>query len=345
MNSSPETIQLFYRADANAQMGAGHIFRGLFIQYYWSRTGGEFFFVTHSLPKNLCHILQKNGANIIATSDSESDTLHEVTATYGSGIWVTDGDHEDFYTKQYQDEVREQGHCLAMITFRNDCHFMADIIHNQNIRALDLEYSTEPYTKQLLGPRYLILNPSLLEHLEDAPKRKKNAILLSFGSSNSSKRIEKILTILLKHNELANYHFDLVIGDFPEYIQKLKGLLDAKNVSYQFHQGHSDMGQLMSRAIFAFSSGGLTTWELGVLGVPHFVYPATEREKLTAKEIQKRDIAAVLPSDQSIEEIEETILYYWKHWHQFQDKTARLRRHVNPYGGELFSRELASCYE
>ena len=349
MLSDKQQPTLFYRANANYTIGFGHLYRGLFLKYYWENAGGDFLLITNPLSKDSKERLAITEKEIEEVSDDtdESSVLEKITNQWGKGVWVTDGDDEVFYEEAYQKAVKTFGHVLVTITFRNDKHFYSDILHNQNIRAPELPYSTEDYTKKLLGLNYLILNPAILKaYKSQKTDSKKDALLISFGSADKRQILDKVLDAILSNNYLRTLHLDLVIGNYPaNYKAKVAELLSSEGVNFTIHESGQDMGKLMKRAKVAFSSGGLTAWELAVMSVPNFIIPWTEREKLSAKACEDYDSAIVLEPEKRTSTLANTIQYYLNEWKDFKEKSQKLLKMINPYGGELVTQELMKAHE
>lgn len=155
--------QLIIRADANSRIGVGHVMRCLALAQAWQDKGEKAVFLSHCKSPVLKKRILDEGFDFISLDkpypepfdiDYTLNTLHKLS---NQDAWlVVDGYHFD---SSYQKSIKEAGHKLLWIDdYGHAAHYYADIVLNQNISADERFYiRREPYTRLLLGTRYVLL--------------------------------------------------------------------------------------------------------------------------------------------------------------------------------------------
>jgi len=283
----------FFRVDANKKIGSGHFVRCRILAESLNNNGFRIFFVYTGLPeKYKSELLNKNfGVYEIPPLTDETDTLVEIINKQkcSSSILITDSDKENFYTSKFQLGIKNNNIKLMTITFRNDFHFYSDILHNQNIMAPELNYSAENYTVKLLGTEYVILDSRYSEIADQKIKweEKKNIVLISFGGTDEADRTSKVYRVL--QNFAGKIEKIIVVtGAMYENRALLENLISKSKILTEMYQNTDRMPYLMREAKYAFTSGGLTAWELGVTNTLNIIISSTPRENLSGKFIGKK---------------------------------------------------------
>ena len=156
---------LFIRADADVQIGSGHLMRCLAFAQGCKAIAEKITFITSCDNELLLSLLKKNGfciERLKKSYPSQEDwkAMSRILAD-DSGAWIVlDGYHFD---SAYQLKIKEEGYPLMVIDDTNHLHhYYADILLNQNIDAENLNYSCEQNSRLLLGTRYILLRPEFL---------------------------------------------------------------------------------------------------------------------------------------------------------------------------------------
>jgi len=179
---------IYFRADANAKIGYGHLFRCIavnsmlkehFRTRFFSETSHEF----------LLSILYKEDP-LYQTGDPNKaffDTIDEHC------IAVLDGYHFDAH---YQERVKAAGACCVCIDDDQPFHYIADVVINHADVPLDKYISREAHTRLCTGFEYLMLRKEFLDYAQkNLPVAYKpfERIFCSFGGTDQAKVINKIL--------------------------------------------------------------------------------------------------------------------------------------------------------
>jgi len=283
---------LMIRSDASPEIGTGHIMRCLALAEAWQDTGGEVVFIlAYDTPAmearlkkegfRILHISQKSGT--IGDADETALIAHE----HGADWIVVDGYH---FGAEYQKTIKDAGLCLLFIDdYGHANHYFADIVLNQNIYAdMSFYQHYEPYTRFLLGMKYVLLRKEFLQWSgwhRDIPEAARK-ILVTLGGSDPDnvtlKITEAVKTVDLDGLEVVvvvggtNLHFDLI----HETVKDLSNFTLIKNAE--------NMPELMAWADIAITAGGSTCWELAFMGVPCIIITLAENQKLISKHISQK---------------------------------------------------------
>lgn len=266
---------LIIRADANWKIGTGHIMRCLALAQAWQDHGGKAVFITQCDSLALKRRLFDEGFHVVDLQNcySAKDDLEQTIRVLDlhPGAWlVLDGYHFD---SEYQLQIKKIGHPLLVIDdMAHLDHYYADIILNQNIYAEQLDYNCEPYTKLLLGTRYVLLRREFLKwqgYKRDIPDVAKK-ILVTMGGSDPDNVTLKVLKAV-ENIDILELEVIAVLGPSNQNKDKIRREADSSPVNIRLAENHKDMPSLMAWADLAVTAGGSTVWELAFMGVPTLV--------------------------------------------------------------------------
>ena len=285
-------VPLFIRADANWKIGMGHIMRCLALAQAWHNHGGKAVFITQCDSTALKQRLMDEGCEVVELKDCYPDkrdlaqTL-SVSDSYPGSWLVLDGYHFD---SEYQQQIKKTGHQLLVIDdMANLDYYYADIVLNQNIYAEQLEYNCEPYTKLLLGTRYVLLRREFLKwqgYKQDIPEVAKK-ILVTMGGSDPDNVTLKVLNAL-EIIDIPALEVVAVLGPSNQNKEILQREADTSPVNIRLAENPEDMPSLMAWADLAITAGGSTVWELAYMGVPALVLVLAPNQQKNAVYLEKK---------------------------------------------------------
>ena len=287
--------RLIIRADANAQIGTGHLMRCLALAQAWQDVGGEVIFVTACRNEGLLGRLREEGFEVHLLSSSHPDPGDwEVTKNVLAGhpdAWVVlDGYHFD---ETYQKRIKDAGnHLLVIDDMAHLKHYYADIVLNQNLHAEDLHYSCEPYTKPLLGTKYVLLRREFLARRDwkrEIPKMARRG-LVTLGGSDPGNYTLKVIQALQKV-DISGLEATVVIGASNPHADVLKKAMEQSRIPIRLIHNAKNMPELMAWADVAISGSGSTCWELAFMGVPIISLVLTENQRGVAKALSEAGVA------------------------------------------------------
>lgn len=281
---------LFIRADANSEMGTGHVMRCIALGQAWQDVGGQVYFITACTNTFLLDRLLHEGFEVVqlevANPDARDavDTLDEMQSRCGDEVprLVVDGYHFD---AAYQRAMMDAGICLACIDDYNHldsyhCHLLL----NQNINSDDLDYVINPEADMLLGPRYALLRREFRSGFMPRPKNGVGAtkILVTLGGGDPDNATAKVINALafLKRTDL---HVSILVGAANPNRADLEAAAEACCFRVDLLDAVKDMRDLYYWADVAVSAGGSTCWELCLAGLPFLVVIIADNQRRIAE--------------------------------------------------------------
>ena len=283
---------LFIRADANKDIGTGHVMRCLALAQVWRSNNGEVVFITGCTNKMLLDKLHENGIQVIQLKNvyPHPDDLKKTTKIVEKSTksWVVvDGYHFD---SLYHRRIKECGNWLMVIDDMSHIgHYYVDIVLNQNIHAEKMKYSCEPFTRLLLGTRYALLRNefwSWKSWNREIPETAKK-ILVTFGGSDPENQTLKVIRALQLLAPL-NVETIIVAGASNPNLKSLETAIKNTNADIQLVHNAANMPELMAWADIAVSASGSTCWELSYMGLPTVLIVLADNQQDIATELSEQ---------------------------------------------------------
>ncbi len=179
-------MKLVIRADGNAKIGLGHIFRGLAFAELSKNKLDVWFTTKNAAPaiktaiRATCHRLIEIPVHL-KDGIKEADWMNEHILEQGD-VFILDGYH---FTTDYQRTIKKSGVKLICFDDLAACHYVADVVINHAGGWKVEDFSAEAYTQFCLGPEYALLRqPFLAAAKQKRNKEEKSTILLCFGGAD-----------------------------------------------------------------------------------------------------------------------------------------------------------------
>lgn len=285
---------LIIRADADARIGTGHLMRCLALAQAWKDEGGDVIFITACESPKLQQRLDGEGFQVVQLKYPYPNPLDlektlEVIVGY-QGAWVVlDGYHFD---PSYQYRIKGAGCRLLVIDdMAHHPHYYADIVLNQNIYAEDMQYSCEPYTRLLLGTKYVLLRREFLRwrqwkrNIPDIAKK----TLVTLGGSDPDNVTLKVIEAL-QQVEVEGLEAIVVVGAANPHLALLRNAAESSAVPIRLETAVENMSELMAWADIAISAGGSTCWELAFMGLPSLLIVMADNQRMAVKRLCERGL-------------------------------------------------------
>jgi len=289
---------LIVRADANGEIGYGHLSRCLALSQAAKADGYNVMFITACDSPVLNQRLGDEGFGVVSVDRPFPDpadwkATSEVLAVH-PGAWVMlDGYHFD---ETYQQRARETGHRLLVIDdMAHLKHYYADIVLNQNLHAEQLNYSCESYTRLLLGTRYVLLRREFLKWRgwkREIPEVARK-VLVTLGGGNPDNVTLKVIQAL-QQVDLDGLEAVVVVGGSNPYYQELQSAIRYSPFAIRLEHNVTNMPELMAWADVAVSAGGSTCWEVAFMGLPNLVLILADNQRLVAERLDTAGVAVNL---------------------------------------------------
>lgn len=280
------------RADANEEIGMGHIMRCMTIAKQLRKLGQKviFFIADHYS----CSLLEQAGMEYRCLDvswedmEGETDRLREELESVGCGSLLVDSYR---VTRKYFDKIRD----ICQITYIDDCFediYPVDMIVNYNAYHVRFPYE-EAYrgrAKLLLGTEYVPLREEFQEGCqgggsmawkkagEYTPREGKCQVLLSSGGGDICDALYGILSGLEREAALDEMIFHVVVGRFHPNKKKLEELAE-KNKNIKLHDHVNHMAELMGQCDMAVSAAGTMLFELCAMRVPTVFFVCADNQQ------------------------------------------------------------------
>ena len=264
---------IFIRADANKNIGVGHVMRCLSIARAFKERGQRVVFVTadHNADaliddfEKIC--LDTNYTEMY----QETDAMLRLTAEYSPDMLIVDS---YFVTGQYFSKLRKAVK-IAYIDDLNAEKWDVDYLINYNIFALSSDYSAydDSETVLLLGPEYAPLREEFSVALITEKRNEVKDILVSAGGADPEGITEKLIDEVCR--SWGNIRFHFVVGMMNPRIDSIRKK-EKDNIILHINEKH--MSDLMKNSDIAVSAAGSTLYELCSLGVPTVTYTLADNQ-------------------------------------------------------------------
>ena len=277
-------IMILIRADANENIGTGHVMRCISIAYAFNKAGVEVLFVTADHRGD--GLLQPAGFSTICMDSDwtkmEAEPIIEIVNTLNPDLVLVDS---YYVTEKYMNSLSSVAR-VAYIDDLNEAIWNVDYLINYNIYGKGTNYTLYKYkkTRFLLGPEYAPLRHEFYNVSPHIVKPVTN-IMISAGGADP----EEITEMLMKEicPMWPKIHFHFIIGALNPRKEKIKALED-KNII--LHINEKNISELMKLCDVAISAAGTTLYELCACGIPTITYVLADNQLEAAKEFERQGI-------------------------------------------------------
>jgi UDP-2,4-diacetamido-2,4,6-trideoxy-beta-L-altropyranose hydrolase len=288
---------LVIRADANADIGTGHVMRCVALAQAWRDSGGRVIFVHAPAGAEIHERLLSEGFEVSGISGemgSAEDAAQttELCAKNAAEWLVLDGYH---FSQDYRDRIENAAsHLLLVDDHGAFAPYHCDIVLNANVYASDAMYSDhQGRTRFLLGPRYALLRREFLaakrEHAE-VPETAAR-LLVTLGGADPNNVTLQVVEAL---QELGDQAFELtvVLGASNRHRTSLEEALREFSRPVRLLLNVANMSEVMAGSDLAISAGGGTCDELAFLRVPMFLITIAENQEQAVEAYCRNNAAA-----------------------------------------------------
>lgn len=293
------------RADAGAEMGAGHVMRCLALAQAWQDQGGEVVFAVAQAPPALESRLLAEGMEVVrlAAPPGSAEDAREtaVLARERGARWLVVDGYQ--FGADYQHLVKEAGLALLFIDdYGHAEHYWADVVLNQNIYAHKGLYpKRESYTRLLLGTRYALLRREFLKWRDwqrEIPEVARK-ILVTLGGGDPANVTLKVIQAL-SLVETDGLEVVVVAGVVNPHFQELQAA--ANNLPHRMRllTNVDQMAELMAWADLAVSGAGSTCWEIAFMGLPNLTIILSDDQAPIAEQLGMKGVAVNLRRHESL---------------------------------------------
>lgn len=329
MPGASKKISVVFRADASLLIGSGHIMRCLTLANVLRQGGATCIFVCREHAGNLLELIRQRGFEAIGLPQREysdywsgnSSTSQLTYADWLGESWKRDVEQTlevlggskadwlvvDHYALDYawEEAMRPSCHHLLVIDDLADRNHCCDLLLDQNLVAQMAERYCErvpSMCKQLLGPRFALLQPEYYELHARVPPRSGEVrrVLVYFGEVDNTNLTGKVVSAFLSLGR-SDIRLDIVISSNNVYTPLIRKQVRGLGHIY-LHSRLPTLSKLMMCADIAIGGAGATSWERCCLGLPSLIVTLADNQVPIASELQARGMARWLGHADDISE-------------------------------------------
>lgn len=296
---------LLIRADANTQIGTGHVMRCLALAQAWQDAGGQAKFVQASAAPALETRLIAEGidiARLSASPGSATDSAQTVALAQKMGAtWVVVDGYQ--FDAAYQQAMKRAGLPLLVVDdYGHASHYYADLVLNQNIHADESLYSNrEPHTRLLMGARYVLLRREFWPWRgwrREIPAVA-HRVLVTLGGGDPDNQTLKVFQAL-QQVDADDLEAIVVVGASNPHFEELRSEIRNSPLAIRLVHNVANMVELMAWADVAVSAGGSTCWEMAFMGLPTILLVLAENQRGIAEGLSQAGVALNLGSFEQV---------------------------------------------
>lgn len=278
------------RADANREIGSGHVMRCLAIADALRREGQQVCFLT--ADESAAGLLQARGQmfRVLHTDyrhmEGELEKLEALLAQEQGDFFLADS---YFVTPEYFNRVREH---LPVGCLDDKCRrdLPVDLLINYNIFAEAPLYEGACASELLLGTRYAPLRAEFAESHRQI-REQAFRVLITTGGSDRYDLAGQILRKGLAFPGTANLEYCVVSGAYNVHLEGLRALA-GEYPNVKIYSNVSNMRDLMEDSDIAVTAGGSTMYELSAVGVPMVCFSFVDNQERIVEGFVKKGLVS-----------------------------------------------------
>lgn len=280
------------RADANSEIGTGHIMRCLSVAAALKECGRDVCFIL--ADEAAAELVSDKGQNyLILHSDyrrmeAELPKLCSVIEENSMECLLIDS---YFVTSEYLEQVGKMVHTVYMDDM-NAFPYPVDVVVNYNIYGDLLPYrenTLKQETQFWLGTAYAPLREEF-QQVEYTVRDTVQNVLITTGGADRYNLAGQILKKVLQDSITRQLHYHVVSGRFNQHFAALQQLA-GEHPNVHIHQNVTQMAELMKGCDVAITAGGSTMYELSAIGVPIICFSFAEnQEQLVETFVRKQKV-------------------------------------------------------
>ena len=296
-STKPISSKVYFRCDASAIYGGGHVMRCLSLAKALQSHGWSCSFLTISESKDMIPDLQNFE---LLEPDYKPD---------GADLLIVD--HYDL-DKAYESESRQWAKKIMVIddlaNRAHDCDVLVDQTMGRD--AADYKEFVTENCDILCGSEYTLLRTQFLEKIENAKQKRRDVeraetVLVTFGSTNPDNIIQKVLSTLVKFTSWP-LTIDVVASRHAEAIKEIQELaikITSETIhSVEINLDVQNMADFMLDADLSVGGGGTTSWERACLGLPTILIELSPDQKTVAQNLNELGAVQYLGDLQHVQE-------------------------------------------
>lgn len=285
-------MQIYFRCDANSQIGLGHLVRCLALAQVLRPSFQAHFLVREPDPVLAALVLDEHfGLTALpATADYVEEAASLCESLFQAGdLLVLDG---YAFTTSYQQVLKKRGLLLVYLDDLQAFPIPADVVINQ-AGGLDAgAYQVPALTRLCLGPDFALLRPPFLEAAaRDRQLPALERVFLNMGGADPGNDTGRILAQL--HTVAPDLQVEVVTGSAYLFRESLEAWAKA-HPRVRLHQQLSaaDMCRLMESCQAAILPPSSVAYEWCCVGGPLFIHQTAANQIAMRKFLLNQHLAS-----------------------------------------------------
>ena len=307
-------MNVFFRVDASAYIGSGHVMRCLSLAEMLSKCGCYVVFVMRSQPGDLCSYAESRGFKVERLHRPFNVTIPKGSADYQAWLQVdivTDAENFlgvsanadivviDHYGINAKWETIIRCHLSCKLVVIDDLvrEHRADLIIDQTVGRSGAEYKLASADSQVLaGSRYALLKGQFIDMhllaLEKKIDKGNHRLLLSMGGVDSPNATLAVLEALSLRDTAIQT--TVLLNESAPHFEPVSVFCQLHTDWITHIPFSEDMASLMSRHTIAIGAPGATSWERACIGLPTLMVPIANNQRQICQNLLKEGAALSL---------------------------------------------------
>jgi UDP-2,4-diacetamido-2,4,6-trideoxy-beta-L-altropyranose hydrolase len=220
---------------------------------------------TTSAVHDLINSYAYSFSEIERTDDFPLDANNFCALIQPTDLVVLDGYN---FKTEYQIQVKQKAKALVCIDDLHAWHHVADVVINHAPGVAESDYDCEPYTKLLLGLKYVLLRQPFLqkenqhEQIESVSK-----VFVSMGAADEHNLTLLFARALIQMTQIHEVH--LMVSDINPHLGQLKDLAQNTSTKIQLHFNlkATELATLLRQCDVAICPASSISLECCVVGI------------------------------------------------------------------------------
>lgn len=334
---------IWIRADANREIGTGHVMRCLSIGAALKRKGEQVCFLVAD-EAALPLLQERNQKYRVLHSDyrkpeEELEALESILEGDREGFFLADS---YYMTTAYFERVG-RWMPVGYVDDMGRRDFPLDVLINYNIFADRSLYGEREDTRLLLGPSYAPLREDFIQ-VPYQVRRRAERVLVTTGGSDRYGLAGQFLEKALAHPKTAGLTYSVVSGAYNIHLEELQALEQA-HANVRIYRNVRNMQVLMKESDIAVTAGGSTMYELSAVGVPLLCFSFVDNQERIVEGFRERGLTVfggnyLTQGEAMLDALVENAALLASNFELRRDCSRKLRRTVDGMGAERIGEVL-----
>lgn len=271
---------LFFKAEANSEVGGGHLQRSLALARECYKNGLNVGFIFSESPDSAYEKVKEYGFEIFEIKrEHQFDYKRYLKFIKRDSIIIFDTDDHHFYSGRFIEGFRKNGITTACYSITDSYEITTDVLINPNIISQIQNFKVADYTIKLLGPQYLIFREDFRNiNVRGRYKNYPSSIILIFGNADINHLSLYFLDVI--EDVRTNFSkINIVVGMLNPDLEKIKARIrKIQHQNIELHVNVSNMINIYKETDLAITAAGMAMWEMALFKIPQMVIASSNRE-------------------------------------------------------------------